>query len=194
MVIVMNSTSPASATWHNSFIPVIPSATGLHSGRIRESACDLEAQANHVFGGLQNLSEGGRALVLRRVIALHNQQASMAKNKIETPAAQVDFKVQYPVLNGTIKKMATILTVTEIQEFEIIVLGSKSSRMSEAYWEFSSVLRAKEAFFRQYFLHFGIALGINLLLNIGIGFYPKHQERIFSLLRAMYPEYVEVQQ
>ena len=137
--------------------------------------------------------EKGELAAKRRMIALNNQQASMAKNKIETPAAQVDFKVQYPVLNGTIKKMATILTVTEIQEFEIIVFGSKSSRMSEACCEFSCVLRAKEAFFQQYFLHFGIALGINLLLNIGIGFYPKHQEQISSLLSSMQPEYVELQ-
>ena len=189
----MNSMGPATGSWHNNFIPVSSSATGSHSGRIQESSCDLEVQAYHVFRGLQNLSEEGRALVLRRVIALHNQQASMAANKIETPAIQVDFKVQYPVLNGTIKKMATILTVAEIQEFEIIVLGSGSSRMKEACWKFSSVLRAKEAFFRQYFLHFGIALGITLLLNIGIGFYPKHQERISSLLSSMHPGDVDLQ-
>ena len=189
----MNSMSPATGNWYNSFTQVSSSATESHSGRMQESSCDLEVQAYHVFGGLQNLSEEGRALVLRRVIALHNQQASMAANKIETPATQVDFKVQYPVLNGTIKKMATILTVTEIQEFEIIVLGSKSSRMSEACCEFSSVLRAKEAFFRQYFQHFGIALGITLLLNIGIGFYPKHQEQISSLLSTVHPAYVELQ-
>lgn len=144
-------------------------------------------------GYCEELAREKGELAAKRVMALHNQQASMTKNKIETPAAQVDFKVQYPVLNGTIKKMATILTVAEIQEFEFIVLGSKSSRMSEACCEFSCVLRAKEAFFQQYFLHFGIASGITMLLNIGIGFYPKHQELISSLLSSMHPEYVKPQ-
>ena len=165
-------------------------------GRMRRAISNAKSGAYRTAlkqGYCEELAREKGELAAKRVLAQYNQQAGMAKNNIETPAAQVDFKVQYPVLNGTIKKMATILTVTEIQEFEIIVLGAKSSRMSEACREFSCVLRAKEAFFQQYFLHFGIASGINRLLNIGIGFYPKHQERISSLLSSMHPEYVKLQ-
>lgn len=161
------------------------------SGSVRESLSDLEVQAYHTFSGLQNLSEEGRALVLRQVIAMHNQQTRVVKNRIETPPAQVTFKNQSSALNNIIKELATILTVVEIQEFEII-LGFQPSVVIEACFTFpNSTFQAKEAFFRQYFLQYGIAWGITLLLNNDIGFYPMHQEQISTLLNAMRPELLE---
>lgn len=184
----MNSLSPATGNWYSSLGQPMQLS---QSGSVRESPSDLEVQAYHTFSGLQNLSEEGRALVLRQVIAMHNQETRVVKNRIKTPPGRVTLKTQSSALNDIIIKLATILTVVEIQEFEII-LGFKPSVMIEACFKFpNSKFLAKEAFFRQYFLQYGMNRGITLLLNSDIGFYPGHQEQISTFLNAMLPEHLE---
>ena len=190
----MNSLTPAGGNPYGGFSAAAHASTESQSGSSRESITVLEVQACQAFRGLQGLSEGGRALVLRQVIAMHNEQTCLVKNKIESPPAQVDFKTLYPVLNGIIKKMATILTESEIQEFEIMVFGRQSTELSEAWRKFpNSALRAKEAFFQQYFLKYGVVLGITWLIKSNIGFYPHKQAQIFELLNTLLPKPVNLQ-